>query len=158
MPKIRLAGGRGDVIARDLTVPEISVSRGRLAATLAGDGTVNWQNLMVTLDAPATASATRSPAAPPAAPAARSWRLAIDKVRVEELALAFADRSRAAPLDVDVGDITVDLSAKLENGPAGLAGYSAARGQVRPVFAYWPTLVPKEVVQPRVEVRPAQEW
>ena len=31
-------------------------------------------------------------------------------------------------------------------GPAGLAGYTAARGAVRPVFAYWPTLVPKELV------------
>ncbi|HEY5313143.1 MAG TPA: acyclic terpene utilization AtuA family protein, partial [Pirellulales bacterium] len=38
-------------------------------------------------------------------------------------------------------------------GPAGLAGYTAARGTVRPVFAYWPTLVPKELVPWQVEVR-----
>jgi hypothetical protein len=53
---------------------------------------------------------------------ARPWRVAIDKVRLEQIALAFTDRSRAAPLAVNVGDLTIDLSAKLESGPAGLAG------------------------------------
>src|SRR5690606_34789884 len=30
------------------------------------------------------------------------------------------------------------------SGPAGLAGYTQARGTVRPVFAYWPTLIPRD--------------
>src|SRR6185503_9430154 len=91
LEKIRLAGGRGDLIARELTVPAISVSRGRLAATMARDGTVNWQNLMVTPPAAPTAGVTPAPAAPPAAtPGERPWRLAVDKVRVEEVALSFA--------------------------------------------------------------------
>jgi len=34
-----LVAARGDVIARELTVPEVSVSRGRVAVTLARDGT-----------------------------------------------------------------------------------------------------------------------
>ncbi len=34
----------------------------------------------------------------------------------------------------------------ITSGPAGLAGYAAGRPQVRPVFAYWPTLVPKSLV------------
>lgn len=46
----------------------------------------------------------------------------------------------------------------ITSGPAGLAGYAAGRPQVRPVFAYWPTLVPKLLVQPNFEVRTAQEW
>jgi hypothetical protein len=46
----------------------------------------------------------------------------------------------------------------ITSGPAGLAGYAAGRPQVRPVFAYWPTLVAKELVQPQVEVRPAGAW
>jgi hypothetical protein len=46
----------------------------------------------------------------------------------------------------------------ITSGPAGLAGYAAGRPQVRPVFAYWPTLVPKALVQPQVEVRTAREW
>src|SRR5207244_12955471 len=46
----------------------------------------------------------------------------------------------------------------ITSGPAGLAGYAAGRPQVRPVFAYWPTLVPKSLVQPQLEVRAATEW
>jgi hypothetical protein len=46
----------------------------------------------------------------------------------------------------------------ITSGPAGLAGYAAGRPQVRPVFAYWPTLVPKSLVQPRFETRSAKEW
>ena len=46
----------------------------------------------------------------------------------------------------------------ITSGPAGLAGYAAGRPQVRPVFAYWPTLMPKSLVQPQVEVRTVKEW
>jgi hypothetical protein len=46
----------------------------------------------------------------------------------------------------------------ITSGPAGLAGYAAGRPQVRPVFSYWPTLVPKTLIRPQTEVRKAQEW
>jgi uncharacterized protein involved in outer membrane biogenesis len=133
LEKIRLTGGRGDLISRELTVPEISVSRGRLAATMARDGTVNWQTLVVTPPAAAAAPAARATpapaAAPPAAtPDARPWRLAVEKVRVEEVALSFTDQSRAAPLEVDVAGLTLDLSARLESVPAGLAGTAEGVG------------------------------
>jgi hypothetical protein len=44
------------------------------------------------------------------------------------------------------------------SGPAGLAGYASGRPQVRPVFAYWPTLVPKTHVLPQVQVKTADAW
>jgi len=46
----------------------------------------------------------------------------------------------------------------ITSGPAGLAGYAAGRPQVRPVFAYWPTLVPRSMVAAHVEVRSANDW
>ena len=46
----------------------------------------------------------------------------------------------------------------ITSGPAGLAGYASGRPEVRPVFAYWPTLVPKRLVEPRVKVQPVREW
>ena len=46
----------------------------------------------------------------------------------------------------------------ITSGPAGLAGYSSGRPDVRPVFAYWPTLVPKRLVEPQVKVQPVREW
>jgi hypothetical protein len=115
LESIRLTGGRGDLVSREVTIPSISLSRGRLAATMARDGAVDWQSLV---------------AFPPAAPAApsvttpdpRPWRLAMEKVRIDELALSFADQSRAAPLEVAVAGLTLDLSARLASGPDGLAG------------------------------------
>jgi uncharacterized protein involved in outer membrane biogenesis len=114
LEKIQLTAGRGDLIARQLTVAEVSASRGRVAATMAPDGTVNWQNLMVTRP---TAAVT-----PAAASDTPSWRLTVEKARVEEVALTFVDQSRASPLGVDVAGLTLSLSARLESGPAGLAG------------------------------------
>lgn len=53
---------------------------------------------------------------------------------------------------------TKEFAPLITSGPAGLAGYAAGRPQVRPVFAYWPTLVPKTSLTPEVDVRPATEW
>ena len=192
LEEIRLAGAHGALETRALTVSEVTVSRGRLAATMAPDGTINWQNLFVPRPAapptatpppaapptpasppapapppappsaaepkatdpapeppktaaprvsapppaPPPAAAPQAPAPPAGAPAApapatappaaagddRPWRVVVEKVRVEEVAVSIADRSRAAPLDVDVGNVVIDLSANLEIGPAGLAG------------------------------------
>jgi hypothetical protein len=53
---------------------------------------------------------------------------------------------------------TREFAPLITSGPAGLAGYAAGRPTVRPVYAYWPTLVPKQLVPAIVEVRTAQEW
>jgi uncharacterized protein involved in outer membrane biogenesis len=123
LEKIRLSEGRGDLTSRELTIPEIVVSRGRLAATMEKDGALDWQKLM---SAPAAAAEPATPGSTPAPASAgadaRPWRLAVEKVRVEELALSFTDQSRAAPVGIDVADLSLDLSARLENGAAGLAG------------------------------------
>jgi hypothetical protein len=53
---------------------------------------------------------------------------------------------------------TKEIAPLVTSGPAGLAGYAAGRSAVRPVFAYWPTLVPKALVTPQVGVREAGAW
>lgn len=53
---------------------------------------------------------------------------------------------------------TRQFAPLITSGPAGLAGYAAGRPQVRPVFAYWPTLVPRSLIESKVEVRPAEDW
>jgi len=123
LERIELTAAHGDLIAQELTVPEIAVSRGRVAAAVARDGTVNWQTLVIPAPpSAATPSATVPP--PPAAPVAaqRPWRVALEKVRLEEIALSLLDSSRATPVAADVGALGVGLSARLESGPAGLAG------------------------------------
>jgi hypothetical protein len=53
---------------------------------------------------------------------------------------------------------TKEFAPLITSGPPGIAGYAAGRPQVRPVFAYWPTLAPKSVVTAKVEVRRAADW
>ena len=53
---------------------------------------------------------------------------------------------------------TKEFAPLITAGPAGLAGYAAGRSSVRPVFAYWPTLIPKSLVTPQVELRRADQW
>ena len=53
---------------------------------------------------------------------------------------------------------TREFAPLVTTGPPGIAGYASGRAPIRPVFAYWPTLVPKDFVAPMVEVRPANEW
>src|SRR6266849_5240883 len=129
LERIHLTGGRGDLITRELTVPEISLSRGRLTAAIARDGTVNWQSLVATRpksDVPDVAGA--------AAPAARPWRVAVEKVRVEEFALSFTDQSRAAPLGVDVAAAQAPLVSleqiSVEGGRIDLGGRQVAVSRV----------------------------
>jgi len=126
LEKIRLAGGHGDLVARALTVPEITVSRGRLAAAMARDGTLNWQTLIIAPPAVAVPTVQVTPAPPTpssaAAPPAPPWRVSVEKVRVEDVALSFSDQSRAAPIEIAVAGVTLELSARIESGPARLAG------------------------------------
>jgi hypothetical protein len=121
LEKIRLTGGRGDLVSRDLTIPEISVSRGRLSAIMARDGTLNWQTLMVAPTVAAVPTIEVTPA-PPATASVRPWRVTAEKVRLDDLALSLTDHSRATPLGVDVGNLTLGLSARIESGPGRLAG------------------------------------
>ena len=53
---------------------------------------------------------------------------------------------------------TKEFAPLITSGPPGLAGYAAPRGAVRPVYAYWPTLVPRELVNAEVQVRSVRQW
>ena len=69
------------------------------------------------------------------------------------LRLAVHDSRRDA-----VERFTREFAPLATSGPAGLAGYTQARGEVRPVFAYWPTVVPRELATPQLIVKRAEEW
>ena len=118
--KLNIVAASGDLTARELTVPEITVTRGEVATRVARDGTVNWEKLM---------TRPASTAAPPPPPAdTRPWRLAVEKLSVDDIALAFVDESRAAPLALKVAGLSLHLSARLESGPSGVAGVAEHLG------------------------------
>jgi hypothetical protein len=51
-----------------------------------------------------------------------------------------------------------EFAPLVTSGPSGIAGYATGRPTPRPAFGYWPTLVPRSLVQSRVEVRSVSEW
>jgi hypothetical protein len=53
---------------------------------------------------------------------------------------------------------TKEFAPLITSGPAGLAGYASGRSPARQVLAYWPTLIPRELVRPEVETRAAKAW
>ncbi|GIW95040.1 MAG: hypothetical protein KatS3mg110_3081 [Pirellulaceae bacterium] len=69
------------------------------------------------------------------------------------LRIAVWDRRREI-----VERFTREVAPLITSGPAGIGGYASGRSPVRPVFAYWPTLVPRPWIEPHVEVRSAADW
>jgi hypothetical protein len=51
-----------------------------------------------------------------------------------------------------------ELAPLVTSGPPGVAGYATGRPSPRPAFGYWPTLVPRSLVEAAVTVRPASGW
>ncbi|HZZ73449.1 MAG TPA: acyclic terpene utilization AtuA family protein [Pirellulales bacterium] len=66
--------------------------------------------------------------------------------------------SVADPRQEAVARFTREFAPLITSGPAGLAGYAAGLPTVRPVFAYWPTLIARDRVHPQVDVRSAAQW
>jgi hypothetical protein len=66
--------------------------------------------------------------------------------------------SASDPRREAVERFTREFAPLITSGPPGIAGYASGRPQVRPVYAYWPTLVRKELLEPTIEVRSAKQW
>jgi hypothetical protein len=49
---------------------------------------------------------------------------------------------------------TKEFAPLVTSGPAGVTGYTTGRPPVREVFAYWPALIAKDLVQPEVHIDP----
>lgn len=61
------------------------------------------------------------------------------------LRIAVADPRKEA-----VECFTKEIAPLVTSGPQGTTGYSAGRPTVRPIFGYWPCLIEKEKVTPRI--------
>ncbi len=69
------------------------------------------------------------------------------------LRVSAADPSRGV-LDRFVREFAPLVTA----GPPGVTGYTGGRTKPRTVLAYWPTTVSRKRMQPRVDVRTADDW
>jgi len=110
---IEVDGTSLDLQARELKVPNIAVRSGKISASVDENGLLNWQKLVVRKE-PLKVTATVPDASEPAG---QPWHLEIGAVKVKNIALDYADYSRATPLAVAVGGLDVMLKASAEVGP-----------------------------------------
>jgi hypothetical protein len=66
-----------------------------------------------------------------------------------EVVLRFAVRDSRKPV---VERFSRELAPLVTSGPPGVTGYTTGRPQVREVFAYWPALIDRTAVPPKVAV------
>ena len=69
------------------------------------------------------------------------------------LRLTVRDARRAA-----VERFCREFAPLVTSGPSGIAGYATGRPSARPAFGYWPTLIPRTLIEESVTVRSASEW
>ncbi|MFZ1909171.1 MAG: DUF748 domain-containing protein, partial [Burkholderiales bacterium] len=111
---VEVSGARFDLQRRELNLPKVTISDGHVAASIAADGTLDWQAIAVPKVKPASAPAPAGPAT-----AAEPWRIRLDGVRVTNVGVQVSDLSRATPLALDVGKVALQAKAQLEIGEAG---------------------------------------
>jgi len=109
---IEASGGRFDLASHEVTLPEIAVRGGGVVVDVDESGELNWQKLIRTRK-------TGAEAATDARAKGRPWKVRLDSVRVAEVALDYADSSRAIPITVNTSGIKVSLAARLEAAQAG---------------------------------------
>ncbi|MDB5354329.1 MAG: hypothetical protein JWN24_782, partial [Phycisphaerales bacterium] len=74
------------------------------------------------------------------------------KIETNELCEVVLRLSAADARREVVERFTREIAPLVTTGPQGTTGYAEGRPPVREVFGYWPTLIPRGRVRPRVEV------
>jgi hypothetical protein len=60
--------------------------------------------------------------------------------------------SASDPRKEAVDRFAKEIAPMVTGGPPGTTGYATGRAKVRPVYGYWPCLVPRNLVSPVVEI------
>jgi uncharacterized protein involved in outer membrane biogenesis len=113
---IEATGGRFDLAKRELAWAAIVLRDGRVAANVDAEGRLDWLAALAPRSAAQPAGRKTAAPAPPAAAAAAPWRITVDALRVEKLALHAGDASRQSPLAVDVADFGASVRLAVEAG------------------------------------------
>ena len=92
LKKISLSDGRFDLSSREFMVRHLDVARGKLTVGVGKDGKLNWEALVAKKPAALKQSDTA------AAEQGEPFRLLLKRVDVDDIAVSYADRSRAGPV------------------------------------------------------------
>src|SRR5262249_7845087 len=66
-----------------------------------------------------------------------------------EIQLRFGGRGKSK---ADVERFTKDLAPLILTGPPGVTGFAGGRPKVEEIMAYFPALIPKTLIEPKVEI------
>lgn len=110
---IEASGGRFDLGAHEVTLPEIALRGGSAVVDVDESGEVNWQKLVRT-GQPGSETTGR------AEPAGRPWKIRLEAVRIADVALDYTDHSRSIPITVQNRSAEVSMEAQLETAATGL--------------------------------------
>lgn len=108
---VHLRDGRLDLASHEVLIGELAVSRGRLEASVNEQGRLNWQDIV-----PDVSAESKSASSQEEASEGPAWRMGIKDIHLDDLSLAYADRSRAYPIDIAASSLGLKLQASLSTG------------------------------------------
>ena len=111
LEKIRIDDARFSLATRELVVPKLELSTGSVTASIAKDGTLDWERI----GKPAAAEPPRGDAQA-AAPDTQPWRVRVERIGVEKVALNYADASRSPELQVRASALSGALGLDVTTG------------------------------------------
>jgi uncharacterized protein involved in outer membrane biogenesis len=112
LDKVEVSGVGFDLQRRELKVPKVDIDSGQVTAGIARDGTLDWQTIVASKATPEAAQPARVSGGEP-------WRVRLDALRVADVGVRVNDQSRAEPLALTVGNVSLQAAAQLEIGTAG---------------------------------------
>lgn len=105
---IRISDARFALANRELVVPRLQLSDGELSASVSDDGTLDWQRLVVRENSGKSHDENQPPRAQP-------WRVRLESIGIEKVALTYTDRSTMPALVVHAetlnGGLMLDATA-----------------------------------------------
>ncbi|MFO7601402.1 MAG: DUF748 domain-containing protein [Candidatus Desulfacyla sp.] len=111
MDSIQIDQGRFDLATRELSVGQLALSRGSVAATVNEQGELNFQEIVAV--APQTSSTSTGKEESEVPP----WGVDFKHIDLESVSLKYIDRSRAYPTEIKTDNLGMKLQARLSYGP-----------------------------------------
>jgi len=106
---------------RTATIGQVHVRGGRLAVQRDASGTLDLASLLKDPPPATPAPVAASAQVPtPGASAAAPWKVAFDRIRLEDVALRARDQTASPPLQLDIGSLNAELGAALQQAPGGI--------------------------------------
>jgi len=113
LAEIDLSNGAVDFVRRTVQFPALRARGGRVVYSADASGVANWQQIFVDDEGESQRARKNAP------PQAETWRVGLGEVRLDDVALRYADESRRRPLLIETDTGGASLALSLESGEAG---------------------------------------